>query len=130
MSTRCQVQVNERYVDHHNKEQISSSVTLYHHTNGYPSYMIPKLKEAFKATGGDWKAGRAGKSASFMCFVDPGVFEPEEGHALHGDIEYYYRVFCHNGRGDKAFWEVEIYGGNGVLFLERTRLENIPSDFA
>ena len=95
MSTRCQVQVIQEGMG-----SWEDKVTLYHHTDGYPEYMIPIINKAYNYKRkplwkGDtdlscgWEKGRAGKVASLLCWADPIVFEPEEGHELHGDIEYY-----------------------------------------
>lgn len=100
MSTRCQVKVVQEGL------QWDQSLTLYHHTDGYPEYMVPLIARAYKLYGKSWEAGRAGKVASFLCAVDPGVFEPEEGHTLHGDIEYYYILHVMNG--ECCGWEIEI----------------------
>ncbi len=111
MSTRCQVKVQDA----------RDAVTLYHHTDGYPEYMIPKMVEAWQfgesdASDRDFKKGSAGRVASFLCAVDPGVFEPEEGHELHGDIEYYY-VLHVTSRGPLA-WTVDIYQPSRKTFME------------
>ena len=41
--------------------------------------------------------------AGYLCWTEPGVFEPEDGHELHGDIEYFYRVKVKTGQ-----WTVEV----------------------
>jgi len=112
VSTRCQIRIIQEGLSN------EDSVTLYHHWDGYPENMIKLFKSAFEKIGTDsseshsepWKSGRAGKCASYLCAVDPGGFEPEEGHALHFDIAYYYRIFCENQRKEKerTIWEVEI----------------------
>jgi hypothetical protein len=111
MSTRCQVEVIQEGMDGWKDE-----ITLYHHTDGYPENMIPTINKAYKYKDkyeSDWIKGRAGKVASLLCWADPGVFEPESGHELHGDIEYYYKLYCVNRKGgscaDKPTWEIEIY---------------------
>jgi hypothetical protein len=123
MSTRCQVQVIGENDD-------DSMVTLYHHTDGYPSYMVPLIAKAyrhaikptvFKGTYPNgtpfrieharaWQAARVGKVAGELCWADPGTMEPEAGHELHGDIEYLYRVHVSGGMhiGVIGKWEVEI----------------------
>jgi len=102
MSTRCQVKVNG----------LDESVTLYHHCDGYPENMIPLIKQAFDFGNKSWKLTRAGKVASYLCYVDPGQFEPEEGHELHGDIEYYYII--HVGADDgKPSWGIHTYKVRG-----------------
>lgn len=107
MSTRCQVMVRQAGVNW------KQEVTLYHHTDGYPENMIPLFQEAWDKFGGSWEAGRAGKVASFLCAVDPGTFEPEEGHKLRGDIEYYYVLTLINKDGgcvgDRPIWVVDVY---------------------
>ena len=107
MSTRCQVQVIQEGLDWEEK------VTLYHHTDGYPEYMIPTIKKAYDYDCETWVKGRAGKVASILCWADPAVFEPEEGHDLHGDIEYYYRLYLRNTNGgtlaEEATWELDVY---------------------
>ena len=100
MSTRCQVQVIE------SQEGEEYKITLYHHTNGEPSYMIPIIKKAYEMSGKQWESERAGKAASFLCAAEPGVFEPEEGHHLRYDIEYYYRIHL------ESIWQVEIFEPN------------------
>ena len=108
MSTRSQVKVIQNGIGW--KEE----VTLYHHTDGYPEYMIPTILKASNYTRLNYKGevnnckfekGRAGKTASLLCWADPGVFEPEEGHGLHGDIEYYYKLYVNGSRK----WEIEIF---------------------
>lgn len=107
MSTRCQVKVIQEGLDW--KQEVS----LYHHTDGYTDYMIPKIKEAKEKYGIGWEGGRAGKVASALCAIDPCVFEPEEGHTLHGDIEYYYIVRIQNQKqgsvAENPVWQVEVY---------------------
>jgi len=112
MSTRCQVKVKQEGLTW------DEEITLYHHTDGYPQYMLPvfwkayNYKDDYTNTNG-WQKGRAGKVASFLCWADPGVFEPEDSHQLHGDIEYYYILYVVNPNGgsiaENPRWEVEIY---------------------
>jgi len=127
MSTRCQVQVIQKGLTW------EGAVTLYHHTDGYPEYMVPKIKEAFNFQKANhfimpWERGRAGKVASLLCAVDPAVFEPEEGHELHGDIEFFYRIICQNPEGghfgDNPYWDVEIYKA-GKKFWDDPRAEKL-----
>ena len=107
MSTRCQVKVVQRGLGW------EEAVTLYHHYDGYPSNMLELFEKAYKDFGRGYEAGRAGKVASFLCAIDPGVFEPEEGHELHGDIEYYYLIEAHNVKSgtidDQPYWNVTVY---------------------
>jgi hypothetical protein len=119
MSTRCQVQVIQE------QSHWGEKVTLYHHSDGYPEYIIPKIYEAYMYEGASaWGKGRAGKVASFLCWSDPGAFEPEEGHQLHDDIEYYYQVYCNEKEfGANAQWEVEIYHFGTPLLEKRQPIE-------
>jgi len=139
MSTRCQVQVIQEGI-------WSKKVTLYHHCDGYPDNILPIIQQAYeigaqkgnRAQLGLWELGRAGKVASLLCAADPGQFEPESGHKLHGDIEYYYRLYLVNKKGgslaENPVWEIEIYTthkneckkttgelspGSGLLLLQR-----------
>jgi len=120
MSTRCQVKVTQEGLGDWKDE-----ITLYHHCDGYPTNMIPLFKEAWDiatkqnqrwskdATGPGWEAGRAGKVASFLCAADPGQFEPEAGHALHGDIEWYYILSAVNENSgsvsENPVWKINVY---------------------
>ena len=154
MSTRCQVRVIQRAIDIFNKPW-EEDVTLYHHTDGYPEYMIPIIWNAYnftdeeesifesnKASFRSWQKERAGKVASFLCWADPGVFEPEAGHELHVDIEYYYRIYCTNPDGKQMqtdlppYWEIEILVPDGdfwddpvesnlKIHTKRTRLDKL-----
>ena len=106
MSTRCQVQVIEG-------DQPWEKLTLYHHCDGYPSNMLPLIQKAYTMIGSGWKAGRAGQMASYLCATDPGGFEPEAGHELHGDIEYFYTIRPSNQDkhiGAVVKWIVTAYG--------------------
>lgn len=101
MSTRCQVEVYTV------GEGITEDVMLYHHTDGYPTHMIPLLQKAYElcvrttenryARFGAkppsyWEMARAGKVAGAICAADPLVFEPESSLDLHGDIEWLYKL--------------------------------------
>jgi len=111
MSTRSQVIVIQEGLDW------EESITLYHHWDGYPSGIIPLLWLAYnykrkpfyrgdKDTSCMWEKGRAGKAASLLCWAHPAGFEPECGHELHGDIEFYYRLYVVNS--DPVRWDVEV----------------------
>jgi len=110
MSTRCQIKVRQVGLDDWNDE-----VTLYHHCDGYPESdqgMVAVINRAFQKYGASWEAGRAGKVASFLCATQPGQFEPEEGHELHCDLDYYYLlgVVNHNGSiAERPVWSLEIF---------------------
>jgi len=54
-----------------------------------------------------FRLGRAGHAAGYLCGADPSGFEPEEGHELHGDIEWYYRLWVIEDNADCP-WEVEV----------------------
>ena len=81
MSTRCQVKI--RAVNGDDRE----AVTLYHHCDGYPSNMVPLIASAYQP---GWEHGRVGKAASYVVAEDVGGYDIEQGHQLHGDIEWYY----------------------------------------
>lgn len=130
MSTRCQVQVVQEGLNW------SESVTLYHHHDGYPSNMVSMIAKTYeqfsqprdigtdKPLDEKWMLGRAGHVAAFLCAVDPFEFEPEDGHDLHGDIEYYYRLYIVNTqRGSTAeepAWELEIYTSHSPNYDDPT----------
>jgi hypothetical protein len=107
MITRCQVRVVQEGLSW------DESVTLYHHSDGYPTYMLPLIARAYDMSGRDWHSGRAGKAASVLCAADPGVFEPEAGHELHCDIEYYYTLYTVNKAqgnvNECPEWEVQVF---------------------
>jgi hypothetical protein len=108
MSTRCQLQVIQQ-------DPYTIKVTLYHHHDGYPEYMIPVIYRAYtwvdeSDSNGNWVKGRAGKVASLLCWAEPTEFEPEAIHNLHGDIEFYYRLYCdYSYHEKKVIWEIDIY---------------------
>ena len=120
MSTRCQVKVIGEGI-------YPDELTLYHHTDGYPEYMIPLLAKAYgyvdpSGYDNDWVKGRAGKVAGLLCWADPAVFEPESSHELHGDIEFYYKLFCGKSEG----WEVEVLNPDDMSAVEpRTPLSKL-----
>jgi len=123
MSTRSQVEVVQEGMDWEEK------ILLYHHSDGYPTNMLPLIKQGYeqvlkknkkakKRYGGTgdyymYEAGRAGKAASFLCAADPGGFEPESGFDLHGDIEWFYVVKVVNKSGgsmaENPQWLVDVY---------------------
>lgn len=122
MSTRCQVKVS----DYAERENVSKAVTLYHHSDGYPTAMLQVMADAYKnakkyleekAKGHGipisyWELNRAGEIASFLCREEPDQFEPEAGHQLHGDIEWYYELKPSNTDRSNAAnpkWIVTVY---------------------
>ena len=119
MSTRCQILIKEEGL---RDEQIM----LYHHSDGYPEHILPEIKAAYALATKDktnaWRAGRAGKAASYLCAIDPGVFEPEVGLDLHGDIDYFYELYVCETK-----WEIQIIemgsGGKKDIVLSRRLLE-------
>lgn len=159
MSTRCQVKVTQEGMGDWKDE-----ITLYHHCDGYPTNMLALFKEAWDiatkqnqrwnkdTVGPGWEAGRAGKVASFICASDPGQFEPEAGHELHSDIEWYYVLSAVNEKSgsvdDNPVWKIKVYipgegfwdnsaednmilvaeGTLSALLKERRQIEETPSD--
>ena len=89
-------------------------IQLYHHYDGYPSNMLVLFAKAFESGNGSWELGRAGKAAGFICASDPGQFEPEvDNGALHGDIEYFYRITCKNSANgtmaEQPTWLIDVF---------------------
>lgn len=127
MSTRCQTKVIGGKIDSDDYDNI----TMYHHCDGYPENMIPLFYKTYlfgvtprimdwdkdnpKAEPRDcmaWQTFRAGYAASYLCYVDPSGFQPESSHELHGDIEWYYKLYVIGKKTkgqEKEQWEVEIY---------------------
>ena len=112
MSTRCQVKVIQEGLPW------EQAVTLYHHCDGYPTNMLPLFVKAMDLARktecfSEYALGRAGKVAGFLCHADPGQFEPEEGHALHLDIEFYYKLFAVNDKSgsmaERPKWKVAVF---------------------
>lgn len=117
MSTRCQVEVTDG--DH--------KITLYHHTDGYPSYMLPLIKSAWKKYGKGWEGARVYKVASMLCAVDPTIFEPLPYHDLHADIEYFYSINC-KGKMDMSsepVWNVTSYEADFDFEQVKTRKQRL-----
>lgn len=101
MSTRCQVKIVTEGVQCPQEE-----VTLYHHCDGYPSSMVPLIAAAYEP---DWRHGRVGKVATFVVAEDPTGYEIEQGHALHGDIEWYYILGVEDNPKDAPKWFLRVY---------------------
>ena len=101
MSTRSQVKVTDG----------DNSLTLYHHTDGYPSGILPLIRQAWTKYGQEWEGARVYKVASMLCAVDPVIFEPLDYHTIHGDIEFYYLIDCKGTAhiGTKPDWTVTTY---------------------
>lgn len=112
MSTRCQVKVID-------DKDPDDAVTLYHHCDGYPTNMLPLIAAAYEP---NWEHGRVGKVASFLCAEDPGSFEPESGHELHGDIEWYYILKIKADYDVQAVpvWFIDVYRGDGTTVVGNT----------
>lgn len=129
MSTRCQVKVVQTGLPW------DQEITLYHHTDGYPSNIIPLIHRAYHYgetiqpdwCRPSWQFGRAGKCASYLCWADPGTFEPEAGNQLHMDIEYYYVIETHNSfEQEKPDWVVTVYEiGEDWWDVEKPTLDNM-----
>lgn len=113
MSTRCQVVV------YGSRESNDTFVNLYHHTDGYPEYMMPIIAKAQRAwlrsRQLDCLKGRSEKVASFLAGADPDVFEFDSKRArydegsknpsFHCDLEYIYII---NVDGVLMRWSVDI----------------------
>ena len=109
MSTRCQVKIQKFGV-----KNDTDAVTLYHHCDGYPSVMVPLMAQAYQP---EWKHGRVGKVASFVVAEDPDGYEVEQGHAIHGDIEWYYVLDVKSDSMVDATpeWFLTVYEVPGVV---------------
>jgi hypothetical protein len=105
MSTRCQVQIIEKFQEKHNM------ITLYHHSDGYPEYMVPVIYKAYICEDhGKNEKTRAGKVARLLCYADPMGFVLEQGNDLRGDIEYLYQLYCHFDHAEnREIWEIDIF---------------------
>lgn len=101
MSTRSQVKVTDG----------THSLTLYHHTDGYPTGILPLIFQAWDKYGRGWEGARVHKVASMLCATDPVIFEPLDYHTLHADIEYYYVINCKDTAhvGTTPDWTVTSY---------------------
>jgi len=130
MSTRCQVQLVFEGNDWKTGEAKTfwkNSIVLYHHWDGYPENMIPVLIRAYGSgmagIVGDYLAynedlSRFGstyydslfssvKAVNYVVAADPKGFEIEPHGCrefLHGDIEYFYRVFISHTK-----WEIQVF---------------------
>ena len=136
MSTRCQVKVVQEGLSW------EQAVTLYHHCDGYPSNMVPLIQrahteacEALPEPHQRCALGRAGKVAAQLCATEPDGFEPEEGHELHGDIEFYYVVTLLNTKGgtlaEEPTWLLTVYEDPPTLkraLCDRAPLMTVDGD--
>ena len=114
MSTRCQVIVEQEGLTILDEEKPwGEARMLYHHMDGHPENMVHVFTKAYVLSEAGWEAGRAGKVASFLCAADPGQFEPEDNKALHGDIEYFYRLSVINKKNGSAketpVWRIAVF---------------------
>lgn len=125
MSTRCQVHVIQ---ERPGGGAPVASFSLYHHTDGYPSYMIPcmhyawELTDAIPFTDRRFVASVCESVVSFLCAADPGTFKPEQGSPLHGDLEYEYALYIVRDDGDSVRWDVEQTHGMATKPIPRTPL--------
>lgn len=142
MSTRCQVQIRHEYSGWKEK------VTLYHHWDGYPSNMVPLIASArqkgtkilgskeWKKGDFDWLLYRAGHVAGLLCATDPLIFEPESGHQLHRDIEWYYKLNVTGNQGPNnsaAPWQLEVFhlrGSNQPALAGTISIDDKTKDYA
>jgi len=124
MSTRSQVKV----LSEEPEAEFSENVTLYHHWDGYPGNMISIIYKGWKSITSIkdrtypntnlYQVNRAGHAAGHLCHIDPWIFEPESGHTIHDDVEWYYKVWVDGHKNNKRIkirgdnvreWVVEIY---------------------
>jgi hypothetical protein len=118
MGTRAIVQViNECRPD--------ENITLYHHDNGDPDYMIPCLVEARKLAEKvcpgvfQYKFDRPGYVAGILCAADPGWFAPTTQN--HGDLDYTYTL--HVKRFDKWFVSAESLREGELIYMKDSLAE-------
>ena len=125
MSTRCNIHVIQEGLSW------NDTVQLYHHSDGYPSNMLRVFAKAFAMYGGDWHCGRTGHAAAFLCATEPQQFEPESHLELHGDIEFFYKLYVVNTKGgsmaEKPQWEVEVFRPDGTSISERRNVQDAIS---
>lgn len=132
MSTRCQVHVVE---ERPGGGEPLARFTLYHHTDGYPQYMIPCIGYAWELTGSVANSDRRFEAAhgesvvSFLCAADPGTFQPEQGHPLHGDLAYEYTLYITPEDGGVR-WEVEQTMGMATKPIARAPLAELLERFS
>lgn len=117
MSTRCQVRVTDG----------DDAITLYHHTDGYPSYMVPTIRKAWEEYGKGLEGARVYKVASMLCAVDPVVFEPLPYKDLHADIEYFYEINCKGKShiGAEPVWTVKVFSAGFDFDNKKTEKERL-----
>ena len=123
MSTRCQVKIKEFGID-----DPKESFTLYHHWDGYPTAMIPLIAKAYKP---EWKHGRVGKVVSFVMAEEPEGYEMEQGHELHGDIDWYYVLEVKSEAHMAAIpeWTLNVYkytGGDSISVSDMKKVYSGP----
>jgi len=115
------------------------SVLMYHHSDGYPSNILPLLHDGYEIAKKKerkqherifagrpykpdlWETSRAGKVAGFIAASDPGSFEPEQGKQLHGDIEWFYVVRPVQKTGSPPEWLVDVYVPKSGFWDNSTR---------
>lgn len=124
MSTRCQVKI-AGYKPEAKGRTGNPGCTLYHHTDGYPTYMLPTMYEGYKAQldiskkkgyeSGNALIGTPEKAASIIISSDPTVFEQEKSQRLHGDIEWYYVIHPNEGKP----WTVDVFKIEGWENLKK-----------
>ena len=120
MSTRCQVKVTGTDINN------ADSFTMYHHCDGYPSYMLPIIASGWQDT---WQAGRIGKAAAMVVGADIRGFELEQGHEIHGDIEYYYVVDVTNGAWAITVYE-SPYDSTGIASMDKLGVYSVSQAIA
>jgi hypothetical protein len=119
MSTAAEIKI----VGDNGDPGLDNTVYLLHHSDGYPSYMVPVLKAAYRkfVKGADnyrrYKGGRAGHAAAFICAADPQIAEPEDCSEAGkwADLDYLYTLWVrekpYNPKTKAtpvASWEVRI----------------------
>jgi len=107
MSTRANVLIKGKLPGSYPGKDVEEFL-LYHHTDGYPEYMLETFRKAWQMARDKWDCGCPEVVVSFLCAVDPGIYIPKQGLDLSPDIEYLYilnTVFPTNGNS-KPYWRV------------------------
>ena len=147
MATRCQVEIvpTGNALDRGIRPEDVNR--LYHHWDGYPTNMLPNIRDAFtKAVaylkensepGGGARQiihclSDPAKSAAFLCHHEPDGYEPEDHDAVHGDAEFFYRITPERNDSDEdpIRWGVEVRRDthDGEVLLAASDMRDITDE--
>lgn len=105
MSTRCQVFIIEKLKG--KEERIG---TLYHHFDGYPENIIPKLNAAINKWQKNAVMGyiHGNTLINYITAEDPSGYEIEPiDTKIHGDLSYLYEVRIRY-KGNSREWKAQV----------------------